>query len=540
MEYVLIIALSVFFITFCIIIFHLQKKNIGVAVTLVTMMLVVIAAIFFAGWVFGSQTNGIGENSISKLWSTTSPTPDSPEPTPPQTPPLSPTPPTAPDTEPILFDIKQIDTSAFPKLSLYFTALRQDGVPMLDLTKSAFTVYAGNHNNEPIKPESFTTGLLQSAMSVSLILDNSGSMSGTPLEQAKDSAKQFLNYVQFDKGDRVEIMEFNSNVYIRVPYIADSQVLTAAIDAMQSDGQTALYDALYMGLTRAYGQAGSKCILAFTDGEDNASTYSLQDVIELAQKTVTPIFLIGVDSVNEAQLRYLAEETGGQYFYAPTPAELSDIYQSVYQEQMELFALTYISQEIQSPTDWHSVTLTYDDGEFFGETSRDYVPSVEDTLPLNLLFSSVTASSVLPPWTEPSTGSQFHYLPYHAIDGNMNTIWSENVSGSGIDEWIQIDFVRPVKLSGMYIKNGYWRLPERLVQNNRLKRIRVEFSDGTSEEFSLYDTATWNYYELIWTQGERIEFSVPCETTYVRIVILEVYRGTTWDDTCLTGVELFR
>ena|GEM_PF-2761871 len=68
---------------------HKKKKPIGVAVILVTLVLVIMATAFLAGWVFGSQTNGTDESSISRLWSTILPTPDVPVSPPPQTSPSS-------------------------------------------------------------------------------------------------------------------------------------------------------------------------------------------------------------------------------------------------------------------------------------------------------------------------------------------------------------------------------------------------------------------------------------------------------------------
>ncbi|ABR47928.1 von Willebrand factor, type A [Alkaliphilus metalliredigens QYMF] len=446
--------------------------------------------------------------------------------------------------EAIDLKINQLDTSQFPKISLYFSALNAQGIPILNLTRDSFEIYEEriiNSDTKPVKSDTFLANLQQVPLSVSLILDNSGSMSGNPMTQAKSAAKQFLNYVDFSNGDQVEIIEFNSDVYIRIPYGSDIKSLNTAIDTMESNSQTALYDALYTGLVRAYSQSGPKCILAFTDGEENASIRSVSEVTELSRATSIPIFIIGVGSlIDEESLKEIAEQTGGEYFYSPTAVELEQIYKTVYDQQKEQYVLTYESQNINSLKDWHYAMLRVIDESYAGELSKEYIPAHDYNLPIELLFSSVTASSTLEPQVEIFTNLRFDYLPYHAIDQSSNTAWVEGASGDGIGEWIRIDFLRPTTLSGMYIRNGYWRTAERLRQNNRIKRIRIEFSNGSSEEFNLSDPVNQNFNELLIGNGQRLDFITSHTTSYVKLEILEVYRGDRWRDTCISDILLFR
>ncbi len=447
------------------------------------------------------------------------------------------------DIEPVELIINQLDTSRYPEIAVYFSALNSKGISVSNLTAEGVDIYEGNENNKSVLNDISNVSvksLRNMPISVSLILDNSESMDGYSMEQAKSSARDFFNYVDFNNKDKVEVIEFNSDVYVRLPYCNDISLLNTAIDTIETEGNTALYDALYTGLVRAYSQYGPKCILAFTDGEENASTYSLNEVINLSKETAIPIYIIGVgNQINESALKSIADNTGGAYYYAPTPIELEMIYKNVYENQKKQYVLTYNSKDNNSANDWRTITLKVKNNIYDGQVSREYILTPNNDLPIELLFSSITASSILAPQKDPQTDMRFDYLPYHAIDKNPSTAWVESAQGDGIGEWIKIDFLRSATVSGMYIKNGYFRTEDRLVQNNRVKRLKVHFSDGTNEVFDLPDPINENFNQMTNGQGYKINFSKKIITSYVKVEILEVYKGTKWKDTCISDILLF-
>lgn len=435
--------------------------------------------------------------------------------------------------------IQQIDTSKFPQISLYVTIGGDKGSSIKQISNKMFLIQDGNMKD--IIPD-VVESTKNIPISVALTLDNSGSMNGSAFNQAKTSAKSFLNYVDFSGGDSLEVTEFNSDVYVRLPYSGDQDLLNAAIDSMECTGETALYDAIYLSIVRAYSQSGQKCVLVFTDGIENASKRTLDEVIELSDQTGIPVYIIGVGtSIDESALKDLADCTGGSYYYSPTTEDLEAIYQEVYDLNKEMIRIDYKVKETEDLSLERLVSLSLDDKQFSGKSDTSYVPSVDDNLPLEFLYESVSASSVLE--SEESTlmeGVVFEYIPYHATDGDDTTIWSEGASGYGINEWWQIAYVRPVSLSGLYIKNGYWRLEERLAQNGRVKKLRVTFSDGNYEDFSLGDPTSNDFQTLLSSNGDRLQFSKAYTTSSVRVTILDAYPGTKWEDTCVTEIVPFR
>ena len=137
---------------------------------------------------------------------------------------------------------------------------------------------------------------------------------------------------------------------------------------------------------------------------------------------------------------------------------------------------------------------------------------------------TASASSVF----EEGTASSGYYA-HNVLDGDPRTCWSEAVDGTGIGEWLRVDFSRPRTLSQVRIINGYDKRSGRLdrwAQNARVKRATVQFSDGTTQTWALSDTREW----------QALELSRPVRTNYVRLTIQDAYRGSEWQDASISEI----
>lgn len=124
----------------------------------------------------------------------------------------------------------------------------------------------------------------------------------------------------------------------------------------------------------------------------------------------------------------------------------------------------------------------------------------------------------------------YTYVAENLVDGDLSTSWTEGVDGSGIDEWIQIDLEEKDWISEIYFANGYLSSEKSYKNNNRVKKCLVEFSDGSSYKFTLEDS-----YDL---QPDILEIPDMVETDYIRITILDVYKGSKYNDTCISEIQV--
>jgi hypothetical protein len=109
--------------------------------------------------------------------------------------------------------------------------------------------------------------------------------------------------------------------------------------------------------------------------------------------------------------------------------------------------------------------------------------------------------------------------------------WSEGVPGDGIGQRIRIEFTQSltVGLNGLIISNGYidYNKPYLYEYNNRIKKIRISYI-GYNEykDVELEDTPNYQY----------IHIGLDYKPSIVWIEILEVYKGSKWDDTCINSI----
>lgn len=170
---------------------------------------------------------------------------------------------------------------------------------------------------------------------VILVVDTSGSMEGSKLENAQAALRTFLVQIPSDQ-ERVGLIEFNSDVVniIELDTLARNRAaLTSEVDSLQAGGNTALLDAVRTAYERLQQEADPErinAIVAMTDGRENNSNVSLNELTAeiRAGNEKVPVVIFAVGYGKDADydmLRSLAESSGGQVREG-TPETIRDLY----------------------------------------------------------------------------------------------------------------------------------------------------------------------------------------------------------------------
>lgn len=114
-------------------------------------------------------------------------------------------------------------------------------------------------------------------------------------------------------------------------------------------------------------------------------------------------------------------------------------------------------------------------------------------------------------------------------DQNPATAWTEDADGSGIGESLTITFNDTYHVSGMKIEGGYFKSNSLYIKNNRLKDFTLTYSDGSEDVYTLDDKM----------EEQTIRFDNPVNTKSVKLTIDSVYKGTQYDDTCISEISFF-
>ena len=148
-------------------------------------------------------------------------------------------------------------------------------------------------------------------ISLGIVFDFSRSME-KKLSFARDAAVKFLETGTPD--DEYFLVEFGNRAKVAQGFTSDVTRLRDKLSLEPAQGNTALYDAVYLGLAQLKrGQNPKKALLLITDGEDNHSRYSRGDIREFVREADAQIYVI---DLGRALVGDLADMTGGHSYRA--------------------------------------------------------------------------------------------------------------------------------------------------------------------------------------------------------------------------------
>lgn len=133
-------------------------------------------------------------------------------------------------------------------------------------------------------------------------------------------------------------------------------------------------------------------------------------------------------------------------------------------------------------------------------------------------FATYCASSML----KPQFGNSYGVA--NLFDASTGTAWVEGASGSGIGEWITIEFEAPRRVKSIRVQNGYQKTPDIFAKNNRVRQIRLQFSGGESQTFTLDDKFS----------AQLLTLRSPVTAYWLQFVIDDVWAGNKYTDTAIT------
>ncbi len=233
-----------------------------------------------------------------------------------------PTPPTSQEVEE--GDVIRVDTQL---VTLIATVTDSRGRYVANLKQSDFTVYEDGAKQELAY---FNTGD-RVPVSLGIIFDTSGSMIDK-IHGVQDAVEHFVKSVS--AGDEIFLIRFSEDAEMVQDFTDDRRRILRAVEHLEPQGKTALYDAVVLGLQRIkQGKHRKRALLLLTDGNDTASRASFDSVVALARRSEVTIYALGIghgergsfghdphgsqsqDTVDMRVLRAFAEPTGGAAYF---------------------------------------------------------------------------------------------------------------------------------------------------------------------------------------------------------------------------------
>ena len=253
----------------------------------------------------------------------------------------------------------------------------------VDLVSLNVTVSEGQHYVTDLEQGDFSVyedGVQQNVtffnktnlpIALALLLDTSASMD-TKLPTAQEAAVGFAKRLR--KQDLAEVIDFDNRVSVLQPFTNSAPELEQAIRRTSAGGSTSLYNAVYIALkdlkkavAKNADEIRRQAIIVLSDGEDTSSLLPFEEVLDLAKRSETAIYSIGLRDnesggtklFKEAEfvLKQFSQETGGRPFFPNQISDLSNVYGQIAEELSSQYTVGYTSKNPKRDGAWRRIVV---------------------------------------------------------------------------------------------------------------------------------------------------------------------------------------
>src|SRR5213594_3988123 len=235
---------------------------------------------------------------------------------------------------------------------------------------------------------------------IGMLLDTSNSIRDR-IKFEQDASINFLFSVLRRNKDEAFVMTFDDEPQIVQPFTGDAGALRDQITKTRAGGGTAIYDAIYEACVKELSHPPRppgdqpdvvrRVMILISDGEDNLSTHTRTDAIEMAQRTSVVIYSISTstqwvslsqtDPSKAADRKYhltdgdkilqdLAEETGGRAFFPYHVDDLDQSFQDIGDELRNQYSIAYLPANYVLDGRYHKIRVEVPDHKGYQVRAR--------------------------------------------------------------------------------------------------------------------------------------------------------------------------
>src|SRR6185436_907918 len=251
-------------------------------------------------------------------------------------------------------------------VQLPISVLDANGRPVDGLAKDNFQIFEDN-TLQQIK-------LFQHEdipLSLGLVIDNSGSMRNKR-ERVNSAALSFVR--ESNPEDETFIVNFDDSAYLEQDFTGSIGDLIDALENIDARGETALYDALYLAADKVTkdGKKDKKALLLISDGEDTASKYGINKVIEALRQSKVTLYAVGLLEEDDQRgglfkkppskkakddLLKFAEITGGQAYFPKSLDEVEELVKHIAHDIRNHYTISYTPTNANLDGTWREITV---------------------------------------------------------------------------------------------------------------------------------------------------------------------------------------
>ena len=218
-----------------------------------------------------------------------------------------------------------------------------DNGEMRPMRASAEAAPAGN---VPANPDAIDTKAEATGTNVFVLFDTSNYMY-RGFVYASDSIADFIRGL--DRSDSIAVYTYSRNLNRAVPLNRDRSTAIGGLRKAVAGDDSALYNCLLLTLRDAAKVPGRKVVIVFSNGPDNASMVSPEDVRAVAEDEGIPIYVISTSEVSKDPIssnifKRISANTGGKSYFAKTWQKQIEAFESIREDLGNSYTVSYYPQ----------------------------------------------------------------------------------------------------------------------------------------------------------------------------------------------------
>lgn len=254
--------------------------------------------------------------------------------------------------------IRRVDTTEFPQIVTEVSVTN----PEIEVnSRSLALTDTGNSIS------SYSVEVIEvNDLSLSLVLDRSGSMEGSKLVDSKNAIRNCI--LQMDDNVQFSFVTFENSARLECALTDSKYLVMNLVDGVQTTGGTYISAGLSTAIESLRGATGTRVIILLSDGVDFDESKALMDgVLTDAVANNVTIYTVGLQGCDEEYLQMIANRTGGQFIMVTNVSELDRTYQDIQNAMMNNYRITYTVNDTEE-----SRSITINENSSFVEARRKY------------------------------------------------------------------------------------------------------------------------------------------------------------------------
>ena len=268
---------------------------------------------------------------------------------------------------PVLPDGQDVINLTTDLVSVAVSVTDRGGRPIAGLQRESFKIY----DDKVEQPISFFSEE-DTPASVGILFDTSGSMSGDTIERAKQALARFIQTSH--PQDEFFLIGFNSSPHLLLERARDGNAVLAHFTHVQPAGNTALYDAVDMGVDEvSQGVYPKHAIVLISDGEENNSRCSFGKLRRKLQESGVVVYTVKIggpplpnsigrmvmdQSIGRMVMDQIAAISGGKAFWPANSERMDDALEQIALDLRRQYSIAYRPSNFVADGKLHRVKVT--------------------------------------------------------------------------------------------------------------------------------------------------------------------------------------